>query len=215
MIAFNRRLTPASLFRVLLVVALACGFTEPLGAQDREGRQRLISELETYLNSIRTLRARFLQIGPSGDIARGRVLISRPGNLRIDYDPPSPIVIATQGSWLMLYDKDLEAPSYTSLDDSLAGFLVRDKIRLSGDVVVRRLERNKGVIRVTIVQKESPDSGSLTLVFNESPLALRQWSITDGRGGETRVALENARFNDKIDAAEFDFTIPEREDDRE
>ncbi|MCZ6448680.1 MAG: outer membrane lipoprotein carrier protein LolA [Alphaproteobacteria bacterium] len=184
-------------------------------AQGMETRADITARIERYLNSITTLRARFLQISPTGDVARGTVLISRPGKMRIDYDPPVPVLIVTEGSWLMLYDKELEASSYTSLNDSLAGFLVRPRIQLGGDVMVRDLDRGKGVIRVTMVRRDAPESGALTLVFGEKPLSLRQWTIVDGRGGETRVALENPQFNGKIDAKEFEFTPPEREDDSE
>ncbi|MCZ6609637.1 MAG: outer membrane lipoprotein carrier protein LolA [Alphaproteobacteria bacterium] len=184
-------------------------------AQGMETRADITARIERYLNSITTLRARFLQISPAGDIARGTVLMSRPGKMRIDYDPPVPVLIVTEGSWLMLYDKELEASSYTSLNDSLAGFLVRPRIQLGGDVMVRDLDRGKGVIRVTMVRRDAPESGALTLVFGEKPLSLRQWTIVDGRGGETRVALENPQFNGKIDAKEFEFTPPEREDDSE
>ncbi|MCZ6812495.1 MAG: outer membrane lipoprotein carrier protein LolA [Alphaproteobacteria bacterium] len=184
-------------------------------AQGMETRADITARIERYLNSITTLRARFLQISPAGDIARGTVLMSRPGKMRIDYDPPVPVLIVTEGSWLMLYDKELEASSYTSLNDSLAGFLVRPRIQLGGDVMVRDLDRGKGVIRVTMVRRDAPESGALTLVFGEKPLSLRQWTIVDGRGGETRVALENPQFNGKIEAKEFEFTPPEREDDSE
>lgn len=180
-------------------------------AKQAESRSALTARIERYLNSITTLRARFLQISPAGDISRGTVLLSRPGKLRIDYDPPVPVLIVTEGSWLMLYDKDLESASYTSLDDSLAGFLVRPKIRLAGDMKVRDVREAKNVVRITIVRRESPEDGTLTLVFSERPLTLRQWTVVDGRGGTTSVALEDPEFNGKIDAKAFDFTPPEHE----
>ncbi len=184
-------------------------------AEGGESRAELTARIERYLNGITTLRARFLQIAPTGNISRGTVLISRPGKLRIDYDPPVPVLIVTQGSWLMLYDKELEASSHTSLEGSMAGFLVRPKISLSGDVMIRELHQEKRVIRVTIVRRDAPKSGALTLVFAENPISLRQWSIIDGRGDETRIALENPLFNGKIEAKEFEFTPPEPDDDRD
>ncbi|MCZ6636940.1 MAG: outer membrane lipoprotein carrier protein LolA [Alphaproteobacteria bacterium] len=175
----------------------------------------LSAEIERYLNSITTMRSRFLQIAPSGDISRGIVLLSRPGQLRIEYDPPVPVLILTEGNWLMFYDKELEQPSYAPVRDTLAGFLIRKNIRLSDDDVDHKIFRGKGVVRVSITRREAPESGKLTLVFSNSPLRLRQWTITDGRGEETRVALEQPRFNGKIEAKEFEFTLPERENDNE
>jgi outer membrane lipoprotein-sorting protein len=212
-----RRLVPICAALALLA---AISVTSPIVsgtvlAQGTETRAKVTARIEQHLNSINTLRARFLQISPAGEISRGTVLMSRPGKLRIDYDPPVPVLIVTEGSWLMLYDKELESSSYTSLNDSLAGFLVRPRIRLTGDVMVRDLHWAKNVIRITIVLRDTPESGMLTLVFGDKPLRLRQWTIIDGRGGETRVALENPLFNGKIEAEEFEFTPPEREDDRE
>ena len=215
------RLVPIRAARALLAVipaiALFVSGAAPstARAQETETRSSITARIERYLNSITTLRSRFLQISPGGDIARGTVLMSRPGKLRIDYDPPVPVLIVTEGSWLMLYDKELEASSYTSLNDSLAGFLVRPKIRLAGDVMVRNLHRANNVVRVTIARRETPENGMLTLVLSEKPLTLRQWTIIDGRGGETRVALENPVFNRKIEAKAFEFTPPQRDDDRE
>jgi outer membrane lipoprotein-sorting protein len=207
----------AVLFAVAVSVLAAAGIgSGPAQGQENGSRATTIKKVETYLNSIKSLRARFLQVSPNGEFARGTVLISRPGKLRIEYDPPSPVLILTQGSYLMLFDKDLQSPSYTSLADSLAGFLVRPDIRLSGDVEVRKLQSAKGVTRVSIVRKESPDAGTLTLVFNDDPLSLRQWVIVDSQGGETRVSLVDPQFNIKIDPARFEFTLPEEEEfDRE
>jgi outer membrane lipoprotein-sorting protein len=181
-------------------------------AEATAGQADLVSRVEAYLNSIRTMRSRFLQIGPSGEVSRGTVLISRPGKLRIEYDPPSPVLILTESNYLMLYDKDLQSRSYASLDDSLAGFLVRPKIRLSGDVALRKLEETRGIVRLTLAQADSPEAGTLTLVFDDGPLSLRQWVVVDGQGGETRVSLENPRFNIKLDPERFEFTPPDTED---
>ena len=194
------------------LVSAALAAPDNRRAQGSAVQPALSARVERYLNSITTMRARFLQIAPSGDISRGIVLLSRPGQLRIEYDPPVPILILTEGSWLMFYDKELEQPSYAPVDDSLAGFLVRKTIRLTDDDVSHKIFRGKGVIRVSITRREAPESGKLTLVFSDKPLRLRQWTITDGRGEETRVALENPRFNGKIEAKEFEFTLPEKED---
>lgn len=176
---------------------------------ETEARAKLIQRVEAYLNGIKTLRARFLQIGPTGGIARGTVLISRPGKLRIEYDPPSPVLILTQGDYLMLYDKELASRSYTPLADSLAGFLVRPKIRFSGDVAVRQVRQTKGVIRISVVKADAPDSGVLTLVFSNSPLQLRQWVIVDDQGAETRVSLEDTQVNVALDSDAFEFDFPD------
>lgn len=202
-----------ALLRLALLLAAATMGTAAAGSGVRAGdtadRAELAAKIESYLNSIETLRADFLQIAPDGGLSTGTLLIDRPDLMRIDYAPPVPVQIIADGRWLIYYDEELDEASYTSLRDSLAGFLLREEIRFSGDVKLRRVERNKGVVRVTLTQRDAPEAGTLTLVFSDDPLQLRQWTVTDGSGDSTRVALENPVFNGEIDPEAFEFTRPE------
>jgi outer membrane lipoprotein-sorting protein len=58
-------------------------------------------QIEDYLNNIRTIRARFRQVSSTGDVAEGYLYIQRPGRIRVEYDPPSPILIVSDGSFLI------------------------------------------------------------------------------------------------------------------
>jgi outer membrane lipoprotein-sorting protein len=210
-------LSTAIVFAVMLAAQPTGLRAAPGGAPDTKTPSLTATgaRVENYLNTITSMRARFLQVAPSGQISRGEVWLSRPGKLRIEYDPPVPVLILTEGHWLMYYDKELEQPTYAPLDETPAGLLVREKIQLADKELSHEIFQRKGVIRVAITRRESPESGKLTLVLSEKPLRLRQWTITDGRGDETRVALENPVFNAKIDAKAFDFTPPERDGDSE
>ena len=49
------------------------------------------------------------------------------------------------------------------------------------------------------------DVGSMTLVFSDQPLVLRKWTITDGQGITTQVALINPEFGVELDDSVFDY----------
>jgi outer membrane lipoprotein-sorting protein len=70
---------------------------KPLEGADLEDVKRV----EAYLNGIRTLQSRFLQISNNGGAAEGALYLARPGRLRLDYDPPVPILLVTNGSFLV------------------------------------------------------------------------------------------------------------------
>src|SRR3546814_1791629 len=108
--------------------------------------------------------------------------------MRIEYDPPVPHLIIATGNFLIYHEKKLNQTSYLPLSSSLAGFLVRDTIRLSGDVVVTAFEQQKGVVRVTLVKEDEADAGQLTLVFSDDPLQLRQWTVIDGQRSEEHTS---------------------------
>ena len=54
----------------------------------------------------------------------------------------------------------------------------------------------------------SPQDGSLTLLFTENPLALRQWTVLDAQRRETRVTLYNVQQGVNLDPKLFEFVDP-------
>ncbi len=169
----------------------------------------LLGKVEAYLNSITTLRARFLQVTSQGDLARGTFYLRRPGRLRVEYDPPSPVLIVADGFRLIYYDKELNTVNMVPLDDTLAAFLARKTISFGDDVTVTHLIHKDGAVRVTLVKKGEPENGSLTLVFDETPLRLRLWVVTDAQGTQTRVALQEPDFGVKLSDDLFDAPNPD------
>ncbi len=176
-----------------------------LSAQDRED----ITRVEQYLNSISTLKAHFLQISANGGQVEGTAFLSRPGRLRLQYDPPSPLLMVADGSFLIVHDKELGEPSYIPLDSTPAGVLVRQNVQLDGkDVTVTKVTRQPGVLSVSLVQSDDPGQGELTLILSESPLTLRQWRVVDAQGATTSVSLYQAQTGVKLDPKLFEFKNP-------
>src|SRR4029079_11503560 len=60
------------------------------------GDQAEVARIEQYLNSIRTMRSRFVQVGSDGT-ARGTFYLSRPGKLRLEYESPVTILLIANG----------------------------------------------------------------------------------------------------------------------
>ncbi len=177
-----------------------------LSAADRAD----VGRIEAYLNSIRTLKARFLQVSSTGDLSEGTLFISRPGKLRIEYDPPVPILIVAAGGVLTYIDKELEQVSEIDIESTPAGFLLQETVSFfSGDFTLTRFKRQADAARVTLVRTEDPQEGSLTLIFSDRPLALRKWIVTDAQGVKTTVSLLNTRFGLPLNPELFTFEAPD------
>ena len=91
---------------------------------------------------------------------------------------------------------------------------MRSDLRFGEDVVVKNVTSEANLIKVTIARLENPAVGSMTLVFSDNPLELRQWSVVDAQRLTTRVTLFDTRFGLPLDAALFDAPPPFPEDDR-
>lgn len=157
-------------------------------------RRAELARIEAYLNSITTMKAAFMQVASTGEVAQGTFYMRRPGKLRIEYLPPSPVLIIGDGHRLIYYDKDLQTANMTPIDDTLAGLLVRERVHFSGDIAVTDYRHGKGTVQVTLARSGEPEAGNLALVFNDSPLRLRLWIVTDAHGTSTRVALNEPEF---------------------
>lgn len=167
-----------------------------------------IARAEAYLDSIRTLEARFLQIAPDGSVAEGGFFLSRPGRLRLDYDAPNPNLLVADGRAFVHIDRHLKTIAYLPIDATPAGLLVRERIRLSGDVRVVGVERGPGTLRIAIVQTADPRAGRLVLAFGERPFTLSSWSFTDAQGQMTRLSLLDTKVGQPIDPARFTYVDP-------
>lgn len=195
------------ILRVLVFLAVVGGFAVPAGAvyritaQDRAD----IVRIEDYLNTVSSLRSKFVQLSTGGHFAEGTIYIDRPKRLRLQYKKPSNIQVYANGNWLAHVDTDLEAVWHVPLKTTPAAFLVRDKISLSGDVTVQRVMRDAHTISVSLVQTAEPDGGRFVLTFSDAPLALRKWTVTDVQGVSTSVTLVAPAFNVAIPRDVFVF----------
>lgn len=178
----------------LLFVLFAGAARAEISAEDRATAK----QAEDYLNSVRSLSADFVQIGPNGEMAKGKVFLRRPGKLRFEYAPPSPLLLVADGRWLVLEDRELKHVDRWPVGDTPLAVLVADRVDLGGSVEVTKVRREGGVLRLTIVDRKRRDEGHLTLIFNETPMELRQWEVHDAQGGVTHVSLHNPKVNPQL-----------------
>jgi len=134
--------------------------------------------------------------------------LQRPGRMRFQYDPPSPLLLVAGHGLVIFHDAQLNQTSNIPLSRTPLGILLADHISLSGDVTVTGIQRLPGQIALTLVRTATPNEGSLTLFFSENPLVLRQWSVVDAQRQETRVTLYNIELGGKFDSKLFEFIDP-------
>ena len=168
-----------------------------------------VRRAEDYMNGLTSLKARFLQVNNNGSTADGTVWLSRPGKMRLEYDPPNPLLVVADGTFLIVHDAELDDPSYIPLDSTPAGVLLRPEIHLnSGDLKVTEVERDAGVISFKVINAEEPEQGDITLTFTERPFLLRQWTVRDVQDKYTTVSLFDVQSGIAIDPKKFIFENP-------
>lgn len=193
--------------RLFLLAALAFAAGPALAALPSADAETL-GRIEKYLNSIRTLKADFQQVGPDGDLSSGKVYIQRPGKMRFDYDPPSKILLVATDWRLVFWDGSIEQQNIIPVSQTPLGFLLGDKVGLDDEVQVTALERRGNEIDVTVNRKSEPDQGSVTLTFADRPMELRRWSVTDAQGQVTQILLDGMQTGMPLDSNLFIWRDP-------
>jgi outer membrane lipoprotein-sorting protein len=173
-------------------------------AQDRAD----LARVEKYLNDLRALKARFMQVAPDGRITAGTAWLARPGRMRFEYFPPTPFLLVAGHGLLVFHDRQLGQTSNIFLSQTPLGILLADRVKLGGDLTVLDLQRAPGALELTVTRTASPSEGNLSLVFADNPLALRQWVVLDAQRQETRVTLTDVEFGGSFDQKLFEFTDP-------
>jgi outer membrane lipoprotein-sorting protein len=197
--------------RALLAVSagLIAGSLRPAGAALPPSDQEAAVRVAAYLDGVRSLKSRFEQLAPNGSYATGMVYLQRPGRLRFDYDPPSKVLLIAQDWRLIFQDASVKQINVVPVAETPLGFLLADKIELSGAITVTQVVRGQGEIAIRVIRTNAADQGSVILYFAKRPMELRRWSVTDAQGLTTQIILVNPQFNVAIDADLFRWRDPQ------
>jgi outer membrane lipoprotein-sorting protein len=160
----------------------------------------LLDKISAYLSSVQTMVGNFVQIGPDGGRTTGTFYIQKPGKVRFDYDPPSPIDVIADGSSVVVRDRNLATQDLYPLSQTPLRYLLADHIDLLRDTNVVSVSADDTFITVVIEQKElMVGTNRLMIMFDAKTMQLKQWTVTDAQGYDTTVAVYNLDRTKKPD----------------
>ena len=162
----------------------------------------LLNQLENYLNQFNNISSQFIQSSSDGSQVTGKILISKPGKLRIEYKKDNKLLIVADGKWLHYFDTEINEIQSVIIEKSPAWILLKKNINLKNDFNIKKLEKKSGKITLTIVDKHFDNIEKIELIFSATPIGLKKWIVTDYQEVETTIALLNIikkkkKFNPK------------------
>jgi outer membrane lipoprotein-sorting protein len=176
---------------------------------DRQKAQA--AKVSSYLSSLQTLVGNFVQVGPDGSKIKGDFYIQKPGKVRFEYDPPSPVAIIADGSMLAVRDRRLSTQDLYPLSQTPLRYLLSDRIDLLKDTNVVSVTADDLFISITIEEKQLLIGTSrLMLMIGAKDGQLKQWTVTDPQGYDTTVAIYNLDTTKKVDPNLFKIDFSER-----
>jgi outer membrane lipoprotein-sorting protein len=174
------------------------------GAALNTDQRAIIGKVDKYLSGTQRLSGNFVQIGPDGRRTQGEFFISKPGKVRFDYDPPSPIDIIADGQSVVVRDRRLATQDVYSLSQTPLRFLLADHVDLSKDTNLVAVYADDVFVTVVVEEKNAIIGTSrLMIMFSAKDMQLKQWTVTDPQGYDTTVAVYNLDTSKKPDPSLF------------
>src|SRR5437764_1854737 len=156
------------------------GFSQPGITAGFDANQRaLIDRVNVYLMSVQTLIGDFVQVGPDGRRAEGKIYLQKPGRIRFEYNPPSPIELVADGSSVVVRDRLLATQDLYPLSQTPLRFLLADRIDLLRDTNLVGVYADD--VFVTVVIEERQILGGthrVMLMFGAKDFQWRYWTVT-------------------------------------
>ncbi len=159
----------------------------------------IVRRVEDYLNTLKSVSARFIQVSSNGSLSEGDLYIQRPGQMRFEYDEPVPIVMIANGVTLLYFDKKLKQSTYLPLWKTPLWFLIREKVELHKDIHILRAQASNSTVQLELRAEGESDGTQMTLLFSDNPLSLRKWEVVDAQGITTQVSLVDPVYDGSID----------------
>ncbi|HHN73253.1 MAG TPA: outer membrane lipoprotein carrier protein LolA, partial [Thermopetrobacter sp.] len=172
-------------------------------------RRAAVNRISGFLNSFRTLKGEFTQISPRGRVSTGRLYIARPGRMRFEYQPPNPIVIVSDGTWVAIRNNNRNSVDYFPLSKTPLRMILAERVDLAREADIRKVERRDDLLIVTLKDRDRSVDGHLVLIFDEKRNSLQQWIVVDGQGRRTTVTLNSLQPGVKLSARLFRVKRPE------
>jgi len=178
----------------------ATGSGETLSRKQTE----LVRKVNAYFNQLTSLKGSFVQTGADNRRQRGKFYISRPGRFRFEFNPPSKVVIISDGNYVSIQDRDLNTDDRWDLGYTPFNALLQRDVDLLRDTHIFEAQQVDDMIIVAFEDKTAEASRIKLFLTAGPPVQIKAWIAKDAQGLDTRVDLTEITSIAEPDAKLFD-----------
>lgn len=163
----------------------------PIAPHFSDAEKADLKRISAYLNTIKSVQGRFLQVGGDGKQEQGDFYLKKPGRIRFEYQKPNPNLVIADGSTVAVQNAALHTTDRYPLTNSPLQLLLSDNIDLASDKRIAAVKHEPGALSMTA----RDTMGRITLSFADSGagLELRQWDVVDAQGSHTTIVVNEMR----------------------
>jgi outer membrane lipoprotein-sorting protein len=169
-------------------------------AEFSAGQRAQADKVSQYLSNVQQMSGKFVQVGPDGTRVKGDFFIQKPGKVRFEYDPPTPIEIVADGQSVVVRNSRLATQDLYPLSQTPLRFLLSERIDLLRDTNVVGIRSDDVFVTIVIEEKQALIGTSrLMMMVGAKDYQLKQWTVTDPQGYDTTVAVSHLESGKRMD----------------
>jgi outer membrane lipoprotein-sorting protein len=135
-------------------------------------------------------------------VLTGKLFISRPGMVRIEYKE-IPLLLISDSKKIASINQDLDSITFYRLQDIPVGLLLYKDFKLEKLKVLDFIDF-ENQFKLKIKEKENENPGFIEIIFEKNTFTLKKWIIFRDKSNKTEVLLQNLKFNEKFNKKLFD-----------
>ena len=155
-----------------------------------------------FLQSFETLNAEFIQINSNGEVLSGKILITRPGKTRIEYDDVPLLLISDGKRFASINNKIKTITFYNLADIPVSLFLYKNFEKK--DIEVIGLYEKENQIKIRIRHNKRNAASFLEIVYDKNRFLMKKWTIFQNPTNKIEVLLNTLIVNEKNLVSSFD-----------
>ncbi|MDC1255073.1 outer-membrane lipoprotein carrier protein LolA [Paracoccaceae bacterium] len=167
-----------------------------------------LEKLTLYINNIKTLEANFEQINNDNSIYTGRLLIKKPGKLRMKYEEPNESVVLVSRGLVTIFDLKSNAPPQNfALESSPFRVLLFSDLSLEMVNMSVNYDSEESKTILTVKDLKNQNEGYIEMTFTLNPIVLEQWLLVNSMEEKIIVKLTNVSLGGNMSNSLFDATL--------
>ena len=153
-----------------------------------------------YLQDFNSLNSKFIQINNNGEVLSGKILILRPGKVRIEYRE-IPLLLISDGKKLASINKELKSITFYNLNDIPVNLFLYKNFKTENVKIMELYELENQVV-VKFRDKKINDN-FIEIIFEAQPFQMKKWTIFEGDYKKTEVLLDSLVLNENLNISSF------------
>ena len=149
-----------------------------------------------YLQNFNSLMSDFIQVNNNGDVLSGKISISRPGKVRVEYNEV-PLLIISDGKKIASINKELKSITFYRIKDIPLALLLFKNFSLD-NVQILDYSDFENQLRIRLKEKNKNSEGFIDVLFEKNTFTLKKWIVFTNKVNKTEVLLENIKLNVNI-----------------